>query len=1000
MADSRQSGTRKKSSSSGTRNSSSTRNSGARSQSGRTSNSRTAPKTNNTQRRKNNGSRNINNSNSKAASEESEFSMKDEMIVIGLVALAIFLFLCTIKVISSGDIDKPNLGDYVRFFMTGMFGITAYIVPFAGFLAVVLGISNRYNPKVYYKIGAGVVLLAVIGILAHIICYPDIVEVGKSGHWGKLFYTGAREGKIGGGIIFGAITVGLTSLMGKIGTIFLSVVLTIVAFVVLTGKSLVNFIKRISEEAYERSQDEELKEERAERRRERREARMEESSKRMDRRERGVTFNTFIKPNRPVNPPETENPDVTPSATNGNNLHTVISSEPEHTSEERFNTPIVESNISPVVPPVVPPVSAPPVEAIATVVPDIEVSTENVIGEPEVESNDIHRVIADFDPIETVGEDDWIKPVNVAEQTEYTGLKQEENENPEAYEDDEVNGFDNSEQDLPFSDDDSQETDFVPAGMAEVTIPDDNEVIEVDAENEIKKPVARLRSRDKSSVDFSQAKEIEKPKPPKVYKFPPVGLLNKIDHTANNNNSASLQETARRLEETLETFGVKVKVTDYSQGPAVTRYELHPEQGVKVSKILSLSDDIKLNLAAADIRIEAPIPGKMAVGIEVPNQKSTAVPFRELLERNEFKDFNSNLTFAVGKDIGGQPVIADISKMPHVLIAGATGSGKSVCINTLIMSILYKAHPDDVKMIMIDPKVVELSMYNGLPHMMIPVVTDAKKASAALQWGVKEMESRYSKFADMGCRDLKGYNQKVLQMKDTPEGANLTKLPQIVIIVDELADLMMVASKEVEESICRLAQLARAAGIHLVIATQRPSVDVITGIIKANMPSRIAFSVASGVDSRTILDTNGAEKLLGKGDMLFFPQGYTKPARVQGAFVTDEEVLAVVDFIKNQEIGNDYTARIEESIQNVASGSGSGDNNSDYDEYFVEAGRFVIEKQKGSIGMLQRVFKIGFNRAARIMDQLEEAGVVGPEEGTKPRRIIMNKEEFESYIAK
>ena len=345
-------------------------------------------------------------------------------------------------------------------------------------------------------------------------------------------------------------------------------------------------------------------------------------------------------------------------------------------------------------------------------------------------------------------------------------------------------------------------------------------------------------------------------------------------------------------------------------------------------------------------------------------------------------------------------VVSDLAKMPHMLIAGATGSGKSVCINTLIMSILFKAHPDDVKLILIDPKVVELSVYNGIPHLLYPVVTDPKQASAALQWGVNEMTERYKKFADQGVRDLKGYNEKAEnQPSNTPEEDKLTKLPQLVIIVDELADLMMVAGKEVEESICRLAQLARAAGIHLVIATQRPSVDVITGLIKANMPSRIAFSVSSGVDSRTILDTNGAEKLLGKGDMLFFPQWLNKPSRVQGAFVSDEEVQDVVDFIKNQNICSSYKAEIPTVVSsNISGGSAAPVPGDDRDEYFAEAGRFVIDKQKGSIGMLQRIFKIGFNRAARIMDQLEEAGVVGPEEGTKPRRILMDSVEFEEFL--
>ncbi len=489
-------------------------------------------------------------------------------------------------------------------------------------------------------------------------------------------------------------------------------------------------------------------------------------------------------------------------------------------------------------------------------------------------------------------------------------------------------------------------------------------------------------------------------KPLKKYVFPPLSKLKKGTGRAGGNTERELKETARRLQQTLKNFGVNVTITDISQGPAVTRYELQPEQGVKVSKIVGLTDDIKLNLAATDIRMEAPIPGKAAIGIEVPNKENTSVALRDLLESKEFKEFPSNIAFAVGKDIAGKTVVADIAKMPHMLIAGATGSGKSVCINTLIMSILYKAHPDDVKLIMIDPKVVELSVYNGIPHLLIPVVTDPKKAAGALHWGVAEMTDRYQKFADFNVRDLKGYNHKAEEMKAKGVAEAPAKLPQIVIIVDELADLMMVAPGEVEESICRLAQLARACGIHLIIATQRPSVDVITGLIKANMPSRVAFSVSSGVDSRTILDMNGAEKLLGKGDMLFYPQGYSKPARVQGAFVSDKEVSDVVEFLKNQALGNIYDTDVQEKIASIGTSSSvsGSDEGTDKDQYFADAGKFIIEKDKASIGMLQRVFKIGFNRAARIMDQLCEAGVVGEEEGTKPRKVLMSMEQFEQYI--
>lgn len=485
----------------------------------------------------------------------------------------------------------------------------------------------------------------------------------------------------------------------------------------------------------------------------------------------------------------------------------------------------------------------------------------------------------------------------------------------------------------------------------------------------------------------------------KEYIFPPITLLKRGNRNSSGDSDQQVRETAMKLQSTLHSFGVNATVTNVSCGPTVTRYELQPEQGVKVSKIVSLTDDIKLNLAAADIRIEAPIPGKAAVGIEVPNATNSAVMLRDLLESREFREFPSELAFAVGKDIGGKTVVADIGKMPHLLIAGATGSGKSVCINTLIMSIIYKASPDEVKLIMIDPKVVELSVYNGIPHLFIPVVTDPKKAAGALNWAVSEMTDRYNKFAEYNVRDLKGYNEKVAQLDGIEDENKPKKLPKIVIIVDELADLMMVAPGEVEDAICRLAQLARAAGIHLIIATQRPSVNVITGLIKANMPSRIAFSVSSGVDSRTILDMIGAEKLLGKGDMLYYPQGYQKPARLQGSFVSDKEVSRVVEFLTDHHQSEAvYDRKITEMMNsNTVSSSAAGGGN-DLDTYFVDAGKFIIEKDKASIGMLQRMFKIGFNRAARIMDQLSEAGVVGPEEGTKPRKVLMSQEEFENYI--
>ena len=518
------------------------------------------------------------------------------------------------------------------------------------------------------------------------------------------------------------------------------------------------------------------------------------------------------------------------------------------------------------------------------------------------------------------------------------------------------------------------------------------------------KPVKR-RSKAKESAEVSVetenvavAVEKEQTKEQTVYHTPPLSLL-KHGKKNGGDSDSHLRATALKLEQTLQNFGVGVHVTNASCGPSVTRYELQPDQGVKVSKIVGLADDIKLNLAVADLRIEAPIPGKAAVGIEVPNKENTAVMLRDLLESKEFKTSTSPITFAVGKDIAGKVVVADIAKMPHLLVAGATGSGKSVCINTLIMSIIYKADPDSVKLILVDPKVVELSVYNGIPHLMIPVVTDPKKAAGALNWAVAEMEKRYKLFAEYNVRDLKGFNAKV-EKGETGEEIK-KKLPQIVIIIDELADLMMVAPGEVEGAICRLAQLARAAGLHLVVATQRPSVNVITGLIKANMPSRIAFSVTSGVDSRTIIDMNGAEKLLGKGDMLFYPSGYPKPVRVQGSFVSDKEVQNVVDYLISNNANTTYNDELEEHMNTNMPSAGTAaavEGGNDKDTYFVEAGKLIIDKEKASIGMLQRMFKIGFNRAARIMDQLAEAGVVGPEEGTKPRKVLMTKEEFEEYL--
>ncbi|WP_312258139.1 DNA translocase FtsK [Romboutsia ilealis] len=465
------------------------------------------------------------------------------------------------------------------------------------------------------------------------------------------------------------------------------------------------------------------------------------------------------------------------------------------------------------------------------------------------------------------------------------------------------------------------------------------------------------------------------------YKIPSVNLLNKIDKKADDNSKKKVLKNASLLEKTLADFGVEAKVNQVTVGPTITRYEIQPSPGVKVSKIVNLTDDIALSLAARSIRMEAPIPGKSAIGIEVPNETPLMVGLREVFESEEFKKFDSPLAMALGKDISGKPVIGDIGKMPHLLIAGSTGSGKSVCVNTLISSILYKARPDEVKLLLIDPKVVELANYNGIPHLLIPVVTDPKKAANALNWAVVEMNKRYKMFAENGVKDITSYNEKCEE-----------KLPKIVIIIDELADLMMASANDVEDYICRLAQMARAAGMHLIVATQRPSVDVITGVIKANIPSRIAFAVSSQTDSRTILDMGGAEKLLGKGDMLFYPLGASKPVRLQGAFISENESQNVIDFVKSQV---KEEVKYEENIMDTIS-KVNMEKSSDEDELLSEAIEFVVESGQGSASMLQRKFKIGFNRAARLIDSMEERGIVGPNEGSKPRKVLMSKQDLQN----
>ena len=847
-------------------------------------------------------------SNRRNYQKEVNREIQNEILLIGILAVAILLFLCNFGLIGT-------VGNVIRSIMFGIFGLLAYIVPILVFIAVAFGMVNKGNYIASMKLIAGGILLFLIGVVCELV--SGNINTADGTYSISAIYTVSSTTRAGGGVIFGSIAYAMVHLIDMVGTVLVIIVLGIVCIVAITEKSFLGSVKKGSQKVYETArEDVERKREISMQRHAERESRLEqealdeeERSRRIDKKVSGVMLDTAIDKKENSIPKKKED------------MHEIILEDESFDFDKIHITGIQQESISE--------------DILAN-----ENDSEKEIEEDIVELS--HR-IQSKEPQITIHRE--IQPIGKEDQQ--------------------------------------------------------TEPAQVSAQE---KPVAKLAKKPEAlkAEDLDITGDIQKAekKVPKKYIFPPMHLLKKGE-AKSGDSTKLLKETALRLQQTLNTFGVKVTITDISQGPSVTRYELQPEQGVKVSKIVGLSDDIKLNLAATDIRIEAPIPGKAAIGIEVPNKENSMVSLRDLLDTTEFKNFNSKIAFAVGKDIGGKTIVSDIGKMPHMLIAGSTGSGKSVCINTIIMSILYKAHPDDVKLIMVDPKVVELSVYNGIPHLLIPVVTEPKKAAAALHWGVAEMTDRYKKFADYNVRDLKGYNKMVETMTQNGDTEAPVKMPQIVIIVDELADLMMVAPGEVEEAICRLAQLARAAGIHLIIATQRPSVDVITGLIKANMPSRVAFAVSSGVDSRTILDMNGAEKLLGKGDMLFYPQGYPKPARIQGAFVSDKEVSDVVDFLKNQALGNVYSNDIEEKIANIGTSSmsnGNGGAIEERDAYFVEAGQFIIEKEKASIGMLQRVFKIGFNRAARIMDQLAEAGVVGEEEGTKPRKVLMSQEQFELFI--
>ena len=891
---------------------------------------------------------------------EKQQAFKKEIFLWIVVAVSILLFISNFGI-------GGNLGNAVSGFLFGLFGMVAYIFPLVLLVGSFFAVSNKGNSYAIMKLVMTIVFIWFICVFMYLAVYGEFAVSPVQS------YIDSVERHSGGGFIGALIGCILVPAVGIIGAYVVTIVVMIICLVLITGKSFMKGMRNGGRKVYEsaRENNERYQEYRQYKSRERQtreglasdntDSDIKQAAKggrgskragrRMDNKITGVSLDTKID--------GSENA-LNSGMTGSDTAHVGIFGQGAAATDELG-----------------------------------EITIENYPSSPAIKEKKMTSLTSG-DAGEIVQTPDFgvvSEPVSVLGGTAASHVSQ-----------------------IPIS------------GCVEPDISDD---FGIQKDNELQsklsapaadavmtKPPAAEPSKKKVKSDKDElAKEIEKVSEQiaindaenaiqqKPYVFPAVDLLKAPDRGKTGDSQAHLRETAAKLEQTLNVFGVNAKVNNISCGPAVTRFEITPELGVKVSKIVNLADDIKLNLAAADIRIEAPIPGKAAVGIEVPNSQSVAVSFRELVESEEFKNAKSKITFAVGKDIAGKVKVTDIAKMPHLLIAGATGSGKSVCINTIIMSILYKAKPDEVKLIMIDPKVVELSVYNGIPHLMIPVVTDPKKAAGALNWAVSEMTDRYEKFANSGVREINGYNAMIDAMdgKDTEKPP---KMPQIVIIVDELADLMMVASKDVEEAICRLAQLARAAGIHLIIATQRPSVNVITGLIKANMPSRIAFAVTSGVDSRTILDMNGAEKLLGKGDMLFDPQGVPKPLRVQGAFVSDKEVSDIVKFIiennENAQYSNDVAQKME-SLSNDTTNTtvtiSDVENTDDgRDSYFAEAASIITDKERASIGMLQRYLKIGFNRAARIMDQLEEAGVVGPEEGTKPRKVLVTKEELDTIL--
>lgn len=878
--------------------------------------------------------------------------LRNDCIILFSIACAIILILTNFNL-------AGTLGRGIKWFMFGVFGVMEYIFPFVLAASVIFLMVNRDLIRVarIKTVAVYGLLIVLCGMIQCVYNKPAVMESNV----GEVF-TYCADYKAGGGFS-GGILCKVLSPIGAIGTFVILMILAIICIVIITEKSFVSGLKNVRNNSQRMMQ--EAKEDYS--------AYRQHSASRHENDMSDEEYHRLREEERAKA-----------------RLRKIEKKEKQLAEKKAREEYLANARMN---------------NVVRGVTSDTLI-TGDVQPEPEI---DIHEIEVDRERKDEYSADIYepdnrMKPVDKAQVIVDDSDDLFEN----LYSDDKSADSVMPAQSVQEIQDDyySEELQYQEADASDSMVdnysysePDADEDVYDMQEDEAADYAGDIQEEPEADVQDNVITESSVPekKPKKVYKFPPISLLKKNPGAASG-GKAEYRITAQRLQETLLTFGVKVTITDISCGPTVTRYELQPEQGVKVSKIVSLSDDIKLNLAAADIRIEAPIPGKAAIGIEVPNKEAGSVYFRELVESKEFKESQSAISFGVGKDIAGKTIIADIAKMPHMLIAGATGSGKSVCINTIIMSILYKAKPEDVRLIMVDPKVVELSVYNGIPHLLLPVVTDPKKAAGALNWAVNEMTDRYKKFAAMQVRNIKGYNDVVVKKNKEGIDPPMEKLPQIVIIIDELADLMMVAPGEVEDAICRLAQLARAAGIHMVIATQRPSVNVVTGLIKANIPSKIAFAVSSGIDSRVIIDMNGAEKLLGKGDMLYFPSNLPKPLRVQGAFVSDEEVENVVSFLKENAEEVSYDESIAQATVSQESMPGSSKGDDERDSLFADAGRFVIENEKGSIGSLQRHFKIGFNRAGRIMDQLADAKVVGPELGTKPRKVEMTMEEFETLL--